>query len=51
GERTAVLAGAVIDEPVGAGAPVAARYAELHRSMSQEVTLGHGRWAFAQTAN
>jgi GT2 family glycosyltransferase len=50
-ESTAVLAGAVIDEPVGAGAAVAPRYAELHRSMSQEVTLGHGRWAFAQTAN
>jgi hypothetical protein len=49
--RTAVLAGAVIDEPAGPGAPVAVRYAELKRSMSQEVTLGHGRWAFAQTAN
>jgi hypothetical protein len=51
GERTAVLAGAVIDEPTGPGAPPAVRYAELKRSMSQEVTLGHGRWAFAQTAN
>ena len=50
-ERTAVLAGAVIDEPAGAGAPAAVRYAELKHSMSQEVTLGHGRWAFAQTAN
>jgi hypothetical protein len=51
GERTAVLAGAVIDEPAGAGAPAAVRFAELKHSMSQEVTLGHGRWAFAQTAN
>jgi GT2 family glycosyltransferase len=51
GPRTAVLAGAVIDEPAGAGAPAAVRYAELNRSMSQEVTLGRGRWAFAQTAN
>jgi mycofactocin glycosyltransferase len=50
-ERTAVLAGAVVDEPAGAGAPAAVRYAELRHSMSQEVTLGHGRWAFAQTAN
>jgi cellulose synthase/poly-beta-1,6-N-acetylglucosamine synthase-like glycosyltransferase len=50
-ERSAVLAGAVIDEPAGAGAPVALRYAELNRSMSQEVTLAHGRWAFAQTAS
>jgi Glycosyl transferase family group 2 len=51
GARTAVLAGAVVDEPAGAGAPAAVRFAELKRSMSQEVTLGHGRWAFAQTAN
>jgi hypothetical protein len=51
GSRTAVLAGAVIDEPAGPGAPAAVRYGELKRSMSQEVTLGHGRWAFAQTAN
>jgi glycosyltransferase involved in cell wall biosynthesis len=50
-ERTAVLAGAVIDEPAGSGAPIALRYAELNRSMSQEVTLAHGRWAFAQTAS
>jgi hypothetical protein len=51
GPRTAVLAGAVVDEPGGADAPAAVRYAELNRSMSQEVTLGRGRWAFAQTAN
>jgi hypothetical protein len=47
-QRTAILAGAVIDEPAGAGAPVAVRYAEQSHSMSQEVTLAHG---FAQTAN
>jgi len=51
GERTAVLAGAVIDEPAGPGAAPAVRFAALKRAMSQEVTLGHGRWAFAQTAN
>jgi hypothetical protein len=51
GPRTAVLAGAVVDEPGGADAPAAVRYAELSRSTSQEVTLGRGRWAFAQTAN
>jgi hypothetical protein len=51
GARTAVLAGAVLDEPAGPGAPAALRFAELKRSMSQEITLGHGRWAFAQTAN
>jgi hypothetical protein len=50
-ERVGVLAGAMIDEPVGADASAALRYQALKRGMSQEVTLGHGRWAFAQTAN
>lgn len=52
-ERTAILAGAVIDEPPGDGrrGSAAVRYAWLKSSMSQETTLGHGRWAFAQTAN
>lgn len=51
--RTAVLAGAVVDEPPPADgrAPAALRYAWLKSSMSQEATLGRGRWAFAQTAN
>jgi len=51
--RTAVLAGAVVDEPPATGArgPAALRYAWLRSSMSQETTLGHDRWAFAQTAN
>jgi glycosyl transferase family 2 len=51
GERTAVLAGAVIDEAPGERAPAAVRYQHLKAGMSQEVTLGHGSWAFAQTAN
>jgi GT2 family glycosyltransferase len=50
-ERVGVLAGGVIDAPVGPGGPAAARFAELKGSMSQDVTLGHGDWAFAQTAN
>lgn len=52
-EETGVLAGAVIDEPPPAGrrGPAALRYAWLKSSMSQDVTLGHGDWAFAQTAN
>jgi mycofactocin glycosyltransferase len=51
-DRTAVLAGAVVDEaPAGGASPLAVRYAHLKASMSQEITLGHGRWAFAQTAN
>jgi hypothetical protein len=46
--RTAVLAGAIIDEPAGPGAAAALRYAELKRSKAQDL---HGRWAFAETAN
>jgi hypothetical protein len=51
GDRTAILAGAIVDEPAGPGAPPALRWAQLNGSMSQEVTLQRGRWAFAQTAN
>jgi GT2 family glycosyltransferase len=52
-QGTGILAGAVIDEPPAAGrrGPAALRYAWLKSSMSQETTLGHGEWAFAQTAN
>lgn len=51
--RTAVLAGAVLDEPPppGGRGPAAVRYAWLRSSMSQDTTLAHDRWAFAQTAN
>jgi hypothetical protein len=49
GERVGVLAGAVVDED--ASTTAAARYAWLKSSMSQEVTLAHNGWAFAQTAN
>ncbi|MGI8730264.1 MAG: glycosyltransferase, partial [Solirubrobacteraceae bacterium] len=47
-----VLAGAVIDEPASEGetATAAERYAWLKSSMSQEITLASGEWAFAQTA-
>jgi cellulose synthase/poly-beta-1,6-N-acetylglucosamine synthase-like glycosyltransferase len=48
GPRTAVLAGAVIDEPAGPGAPVAVRFAELKHSMAQDL---RGPWGFAETAN
>lgn len=51
GERTALLGGAILDEPVPADAPAAARYAWLRRLMSQENTWQWGEWAFAQTAN
>ncbi|MDX6641840.1 MAG: hypothetical protein QOF12_2851, partial [Solirubrobacteraceae bacterium] len=52
-EGTGILAGAVIDEPPPADrrGPAALRYAWLKSSMSQETTLGHSEWAFAQTAN
>jgi GT2 family glycosyltransferase len=52
GERTAILAGGVVDEAVPRSGPAAARYNHLRRAMSQDVTLGYGpRWGFAQTAN
>jgi hypothetical protein len=46
-----VLAGGVIDQPPGERASAAVRYAARKRSMAQDTTLAHGRWAFAQTAN
>lgn len=48
GERVGVIAGGVADSH---GIRPAERFAELKSSMSQDVTLGHGEWAFAQTAN
>jgi hypothetical protein len=50
-ERTGVLAGAVSDEEATETDTRAARYAYLKASMSQEITLTHDGWAFAQTAN
>jgi GT2 family glycosyltransferase len=53
GERTAVLAGGVVDEPLDCSAArsAAARYAMLHAAMSQSNTMLEGPWAYAQTAN
>lgn len=52
GERVGLLAGAVVDqEPEADDGTSAARYAWLKSSMSQEITLADGEWAFAQTAN
>jgi cellulose synthase/poly-beta-1,6-N-acetylglucosamine synthase-like glycosyltransferase len=52
GERTGVLAGGVLDEPLDASDrhPLAARYAQLRATMSQVNTLD-GPWAYVQTAN
>lgn len=51
GERTAVLAGGVEDEPLGAAPTAAERYAVKASQMSQANTLKAGPWAYAQTAN
>ena len=53
GDSVGVLAGAVVDEapPADGTATAAERYACLKSSMSQEVTLAHGEYGFAQTAN
>ncbi len=52
GRRVGILAGAVVDEePAEDATTAASRYAWLKSSMSQEITLAHDQWAFAQTAN
>ena len=51
GEEVGILVGEVVDEPAPDGATAAERYAWLKSSMSQEITLAHDGWAFAQTAN
>jgi GT2 family glycosyltransferase len=51
GERSAVLAGAVQDEPLGGNPTRAERYAVKATQMAQSNTLGAGEWAYAQTAN
>lgn len=51
-DRSAIIAGGVVDEPVPPSGPAAARYNHLRRTMSQDMTLGYGpRWGFPQTAN
>jgi hypothetical protein len=51
GARAGILAGGVVDAPVGTDGPVAARFAELQANMAQGDTLARGRWAFAKTAH
>lgn len=48
---TGLLAGGIRDVAVPRCAGAAPRYAYLRSSMSQEMTLQHGPWAFVQTAN
>jgi GT2 family glycosyltransferase len=52
-DRTAVLAGGVVDEPIDNSAEgnAVVRYTALRASMSQENTMLEGPWAYAQTAN
>jgi mycofactocin glycosyltransferase len=50
-ERTAVIAGGVIDEVMPPGAPAAARYAHLRGLMSQDNTFSWDDWSFPQTSN
>jgi hypothetical protein len=49
--RTALIGGGVIDEPVPANAPAAARYAYLRGAMSQEDSFGFGSWSYPKSAN
>jgi GT2 family glycosyltransferase len=51
GERTAVIAGGVRDEPVPRDAPAAARYAYIRAATSQEDNFRFGEWGFPKTAN
>lgn len=51
GERTGLLAGGVIDEPVGPRGRLAPRYAELRGTLHQARSLGAGRYGFAVAAN
>lgn len=50
-ERTALLAGAVKDEPVPGGGPPAARYAQIRGLLSHDSTLKLGPWGFPNTTN
>jgi glycosyltransferase involved in cell wall biosynthesis len=50
-ERTAILAGGVLDEEVPPTGPAVARYAHIRAMMHQENTLWFERWGFVQTAN
>jgi mycofactocin glycosyltransferase len=50
-ERTALLAGGIVDEAVPPAAPAAARYAYIRGLMGQENSFKFGAWGFPQTAN
>lgn len=51
GAAVGILAGGVLDDPVGPGGPAAARFAELQANMAQDATLDRGPWSFAKTVH
>lgn len=51
GTRTALIGGGVLDEPVPADAPAAARYAHVRGLTSQDDSFRFGPWGFPKTAN
>ena len=51
GERTALLAGGMVDEPIPDDGPAAARYAYIRSLMSQEDTFRFGSWGYPKSAN
>ena len=50
-ERTALVAGGVMDEEVPPDASAAQRHSYVSQAMSQDNTFGYGTWSFPQTAN
>jgi GT2 family glycosyltransferase len=50
-QRTALLAGGVLDEEVPPDGRPVARYAHIRGLMAQDNTFGFGEWSFPQTAN
>lgn len=51
GDRTGVLAGGVLDEPVSPQGHPAARYAYLRGVADQHTTLRFGEWGYPKTSN
>jgi hypothetical protein len=51
GERTALLGGGVVDQPIPPDGPAIARYSYLRGVMSQERTFGFCEWGYPKSAN